>query len=61
MKSDDKKYIQQAVEFAKVKNHLWPFACLITNEEGIILCKATDCAHISPLFHAEALHLAVWN
>ncbi|WP_010596993.1 cytidine/deoxycytidylate deaminase family protein [Rickettsiella massiliensis] len=25
------------------------------NEEGLILCKAADCTHISPLFHAEAL------
>ncbi len=48
-------YMRQAIEFAKDANPIWPFAALIVDERGNILCKASDCAHISPLFHAEAL------
>lgn len=29
------------------------------DERGDILCQAVDCAHISPLFHAEALAIHV--
>lgn len=44
-----------AIEFARNTNPIWPFGAVIANAKGKILCKATDCAFISPLFHAEAL------
>jgi tRNA(Arg) A34 adenosine deaminase TadA len=52
---DDELYIKEAIEFAKIKNQIWPFSSLIVDENGVILCRAVDCAHISPLFHSEAL------
>ena len=55
MKFEHSEYIKQAIEFAKVTNPIWPFATLIVNKQGKIICKATDCAHISPIFHAETL------
>lgn len=55
--------INEAIEFAKQINPIWPFAALIVDEDGNVLCKATDCAQISPLFHAEtlAIHALVTN
>ncbi len=62
MKSDE-FYMQEAIDFAKKKNQCWPFsAVIVDNESGRILVKATDCAHISPAFHAESYaihHLAL--
>ncbi len=57
-------YIKQAIDFAKAKNKVWPFAALIVdNDSGNIIVKATDCAHISPILHAEsyAIHLLALN
>ncbi len=53
----------KAIEFAKQRNNIWPFSTVIINGKGEILCQATDCAHISPLFHAESLavHALVQN
>ena len=28
MSYDDKSYIEQAIEFAKIKNNIWPFSTL---------------------------------
>ncbi|MCH9631909.1 MAG: hypothetical protein S4CHLAM6_02310 [Chlamydiae bacterium] len=53
--ADHIQNMQAVIDFAKEKNKIWPFAAAITTKEGKILCKATDCAHISPLFHAETL------
>ncbi|GEM_PF-4748096 len=55
MKVNDDEYIKIAIQFAKDTNPIWPFAAIIVNEQGKIICKATDCAHISPIFHAETL------
>jgi len=57
---DIKNYMQEAVSFAKKVNPIWPFAALIIdNNNKNILIKTTDCAHISPLFHAESLALHI--
>ena len=47
--------MQELVTFAQDKNPIWPFASMIVNAQGKVLIKATDCAHISPLFHSESL------
>ncbi len=63
MKSDN-FYIQEAINFAKAKNQCWPFSAIIVdNNTGNILVKTTDCAHISPAFHAEsyAIHQLALN
>lgn len=63
MKSNE-FYIKQAIDFSNSKNQCWPFAALIVdNETGAIIVKATDCAHITPIFHAEsyAIHLLALN
>ena len=49
--------MQKTINFAQTTNPIWPFASMLVSEEGRLLCLATDCAHISPLFHAEALAL----
>ncbi len=53
------KYMQMAINFAIEKNHIWPFSAIIVNEQNEVLIQATDCAHISPLYHAEALAIHV--
>jgi tRNA(Arg) A34 adenosine deaminase TadA len=57
------EYMEKAIQFAHAKNRIWPFSALIMDESGDILCQATDCAHISPLFHAEslAIHAMIKN
>lgn len=55
MNRNAEKYMKEVIEYAQETNPVWPFAALLVDNEGKILCKATDCAHISPLFHAEAL------
>lgn len=47
--------MNETIDFAKKTNPIWPFASTLTDETGQILCIATDCAHISPLFHSESL------
>lgn len=49
--------MQQAIDFAKTVNPIWPFATLIVDSDDNIICKTANCAHISSLFHAEALAL----
>jgi len=58
-----KHYMQRAIDFAKEKNPIWPFSALILDVKGKIICQTSDCAHISPLFHAEALavHVLIQN
>lgn len=59
----DKKhehYMNIAISYAKQTNQIWPFAAIIVDHLGNIAVKATDCAHISPLFHAEALAIHVY-
>lgn len=58
-----KLFIKKAIEFAKKRNPIWPFASAIVSNEGDIICMATDCAHISPLYHCEslAIHMLVQN
>lgn len=34
---DDEFYMQQAIEFAKNKNPVWPFSSLIVNEKGPVI------------------------
>jgi tRNA(Arg) A34 adenosine deaminase TadA len=56
-------YMNKAIEFAE-KNKCWPFSSIIVdNDTGDILVKATDCAHISPIFHSEsyAIHQLALN
>lgn len=48
-------FMKQAIEFAQMTNPIWPFGAILVDANGKILCKAADCAFISPLFHAEAL------
>lgn len=55
MSNDHTTFMTAAIEFARNTNPIWPFGAVIANAKGKILCKATDCAFISPLFHAEAL------
>ncbi|WP_160116211.1 hypothetical protein [Legionella busanensis] len=50
MSFDDKFYLNQAIEFAKNKNQIWTFSSLMVDENGMILCRAADCAHIHPCF-----------
>lgn len=60
----DEFYIRKTIDFAEVKNKCWPFAALIVdNDSGNIIVQATDCAHISPILHAEsyAIHLLALN
>ncbi len=47
--------MQKTISYAQKTNPIWPFAAMLVNAKGEPLCLATDCAHISPLFHAEAL------
>lgn len=47
--------MQEAIDFAMATNPIWPFAALLVDAQGHVICKAVDCAHISPLFHAESL------
>lgn len=47
--------MQEAIAYGAQVNPIWPFSAMIVDKEGRILVKATDCAHISPLFHAESL------
>lgn len=47
--------MRSLITFAKERNPIWPFAAMILNNSGDCLIKATDCAHISPLYHAESL------
>ena len=54
LKIDLEHYMRQAIAFAQEKNPVWPFATVLVNSDGDIICKATDCAHISPLYHAES-------
>lgn len=54
-KDDHTTFMKQAIEFALITNPIWPFAAILVDANGKILCKAADCAFISPLFHAEAL------
>lgn len=51
--------MRNTISFAQKTNPIWPFASMIVDEEGHPLCVATDCAHISPLFHAETLAIHV--
>ncbi len=55
MNNDHTTFMEQTIEFAQSTNPIWPFGAMIVNAKGEILCKAADCAHISPLFHAESL------
>lgn len=48
-------FILEAIQFAKEKNPIWPFATILVNHEQKIILKAADCAHISPLYHSESL------
>lgn len=59
MSHDHKTFMKLSLEFARHTNPIWPFGAVIVNAEGKVLCKATDCAFISPLFHAEALAIHV--
>lgn len=47
--------MNQTIQYARKTNPIWPFASMLTDETGRPLCLATDCAHISPLFHSESL------
>jgi tRNA(adenine34) deaminase len=47
--------MRKTISFAQKTNPIWPFASMLLDEKGNPLCIATDCAHISPLFHAETL------
>lgn len=47
--------MSRTIAYARETNPIWPFASMITNALGEPLCLATDCAHISPLYHAESL------
>lgn len=53
--------MDDTIAFAKEKNPLWPFAVTVVDEKGDVVCRTTDCAHLSPLYHAEALamHLLI--
>jgi len=46
-------YMRIAIEYAKEKNPVWPYATLIVDPDGNILIKATNAVHISPTFHGE--------
>lgn len=53
------KKMEDLIEFAQNTNEIWPFAALISDQSGRTLVKAADCAHISPLYHAESLAIHV--
>lgn len=53
-------YMNKTIRFAKETNPIWPFAALLVDDAGNPLCIATDCAHISPLYHAESLVIHAW-
>jgi len=53
-----KKFIQLC-DFSKKTNPIWPFAAMILDENGNELIRSTDCAHISPLYHAESLAIHI--
>jgi len=55
MELDVKHYMREAIAFSQERNPVWPFATVVVNGKGDIICKATDCAHISPLYHSESL------
>ena len=49
------KHMLALIGYAKTTNPVWPFASMLLDEQGEALVTATDCAHISPLYHAESL------
>ena len=49
------KFIREALRYARLKNPIWPFAAVIVDEHDKILVRVAECAHISPLYHAESL------
>lgn len=51
--------MKDLIEYASKTNPVWPFATLILDEKGNELIRSTDCAHISPLYHAESLAIHV--
>ena len=52
-------WMSQAIEFAKTHNKIWPFSAVIVDADNQILVHATDCAHISPIYHAESLAIHI--
>lgn len=47
--------MEKLIRFAYKTNPIWPFASVILDDQGRELVWATDCAHISPLYHSESL------
>ena len=47
--------MRELINFVEEKNPIWPFGASIIDENGNTLVMATDCAHISPVYHAESL------